>query len=99
MPTSQGHYCQDVRCGEGVIYYSKCHQDVGVWRGAHLVQLKFSVPDASFDPTQIVKGKLGSLDTPNYHQMRGVRGEKGPLEVSGDCFPVVVVVAQYAVQP
>ena len=69
-----------------MIYYSRHHQDVGVWRGAHIVQLKFSIPDASFDPLRVVKGKLGSLDTPNYHQTRGVPGEKGPLEVSSEGF-------------
>lgn len=84
--SSQGHYHHDVRCGDGVIYYSKGQQDVGMWQGAHLVQLKFSVPDASFDPLRVVQGNLGSLDTSNYHQMRGVPGGKGPLEVSKNTF-------------
>ena len=78
----QGVYHHNVRDGEGVLTYPGGRQDVGIWKGVKLIRLRFTVPEAHFDPTS--PNPLGSpdssLDTTN-HRSRGNFGLKGPLEV------------------
>ena len=74
-------YHGDIRDGEGVMTYPSGRQDVGVWRGEKLVQLKFVVPAATFNPYSAHPlGSAHSLDTPDT-KSRGKYGPKGPLEV------------------
>lgn len=72
----QGTYQDGVRSGEGVLTYPGCRQDVGMWCGSRLVQLKFAVHEAA-SPLH-----AGSrvLHTPDLAS-RGNHMPKGPLEV------------------
>lgn len=76
-------YNNDVRDGEGVLTYKNGRQDVGVWKGTKLIQLRFAISDAFFDPSTD-KHPLGSsdssLESPELKH-RGKFGPKGPLEV------------------
>lgn len=65
-----------MRSGEGVLTYPGCRQDVGIWCGSRLVQLKFAVHEAA-SPLH-----AGSrvLHTPDLAS-RGDHMPKGPLEV------------------
>lgn len=77
----QGEYCGDIRDGEGVMSYPGGRQDVGVWRGEWLVQLKYVVHEATFDPTSSHPlQSANSLDSPDL-KSRGKYGPRGPLEV------------------
>ena len=76
-------YRHDVRDGEGVLTYPSGRQDVGVWKGTKLIQVRFAISEAFFDPSS-VKHPLGSsnssLGSPDLKH-RGKFGPKGPLEV------------------
>lgn len=80
----QGIYRGDSRDGEGVMTYPGGRQDVGVWKRTKLVQLKFAVGEASFDPSSFNPLPCNSLDSPDW-KSRGNHGPKGPLEVSWLC--------------
>lgn len=61
--------------------YRKGHDDVGVWKGAKIVQLKFCVEEAWFDLRSSQPLDSGySIGGPNWRQ-NGRRGMKGELEV------------------
>lgn len=80
----QGIYHGDSRDGEGMMTYPGGRQDVGVWKGTKLVQLKFAVGEASFDPSSSNSLPCDSLDSPDW-KSRGNHGPKGPLEVCWLC--------------
>ena len=79
----QGMYHHDGRDGEGVLTYPGGRQDVGTWRGVKLVQLRFTVAAAFFDPSSANPlGLPNSSLVASHHQSRGREfGPKGPLEV------------------
>lgn len=93
LPFIQGIYHNDLRCGEGVLSYPNGRQDVGIWKGQQLIQLKFPQLEADFAPGKI--GELGSnasLASPNY-TMRGQHGPKGHLEVL--LYPSLISILQF----
>ena len=72
----QGTYRNGERSGEGVLTYPACRQDVGVWCGDRLVQLRFTVHEA-MAPLHAGSRVLHTPDNAN----RGDYLPKGPLEV------------------
>lgn len=71
----QGEYCEDERCGHGVMTYPDGRQDVGVWQGERLAQLYSRVPEASLKyPDENERGK----------NSRAAYGERGPLETASE---------------
>ena len=83
----QGMYHGDSRDGEGVMTYPGGRQDVGVWSGTKLIQLRFAVIEAAFDPSSSHPLPCHNLDSPDWRS-RGKHGPKGPLEVSRSCVHV-----------
>jgi len=76
-------YRGDMRDGDGVLTYPGGRQDVGTWRGNKLVQLRFTVREAHFDPAlsdQPSHTPNSSLGSPEMKE-RGKFGPKGYLEV------------------
>lgn len=70
-----------MRCGEGVVTYPGGRQDVGIWRGAKLVRLKFALREVTVDPlASRLLSKSHGLLTPDI-KSRGNHGPKGILEV------------------
>lgn len=75
-------YHNDIRDGEGIMTYSGGQQDVGIWKGPKLIQLKFVIKEILFDPMTSMPAALkSSLCIPEVSS-RGKYGPKGPLEVS-----------------
>ena len=69
-------YKDDIRHGEGTMTYVNRRQDVGMWRGSKLIQLKFALPEASSP----LYSDSYTLYTPDL-KSRGNHLPKGPLEV------------------
>ena len=74
----QGNYYDDIRHGEGVVSYPCGRQDVGIWRGHHLVELKYPLVEAYFQPNRASDRE--SLKSPDY-TLRGLVSPRGYLEV------------------
>ena len=74
-------YSDDIRDGEGVLSYPGGRQDIGVWRGRKLTQLKFIIKEIALDPKISRQKASHGLQTPDMHS-RGNAGPKGYLEVS-----------------
>ena len=75
-------YNNDRREGEGVVSYPGGRQDVGIWRGPQISQLKFVINEIALEPRISHHASLrAGLDTPDL-QSRGSFEPKGYLEVS-----------------
>ena len=69
-----------MRDGEGIVTYPGGQQDVGIWKGPYIIQLKFVIKEILFDYLSS-EFKIKSHPMTPDMQSRGKYGPKGHIEV------------------